>query len=180
MAARISHIGSPLRAPDIPGCRLTLQTPLGSARMGSGGLDPSPNCPLGSHFSSSLSSSSPQGCPYCQDRLTVRFCSKDPGESQQAPSQGSAPTQRQLKDPGGTPSLGDLQSVRCSLITIKHFSIYFQYAGMKGSTCPSLAWGREGLGAHTSQGNSPAGAAGYGVQLVASPHCSSGTGRPDV
>lgn len=52
--------------------------------MGSEDPDPNPSCPLGSHFSSSLSSSSLQGwapAPCCQDRPTDRPCSLLPGQT---------------------------------------------------------------------------------------------------
>lgn len=60
------------------------------------------------------------------------------------------------------------------------FSIHFQYTGMKGSPCPTLVWGRKGLGAPTSQGNGPTGAVGDGVQLITSLHCSFGAGSLDA
>jgi len=88
-------------------------------------------------------------------------------------------TQRELKAPGASPSTGDPQfamHMNCHQVFLHPIPAHWD----ERAHHPGLVWGRKGLGARTGQGNRPTGAAGDGVQLVASPHCSFSTGSPDA
>lgn len=104
----------------------------------------------------------------------VRSCPRDPGEEPAGSHTGLCSQWiTQLKAPGASSSTGDPRSV----MFINHHQVPVNWDERVHLPWPGV---RKGLGAPTSQGNSPTGAVGDGVQLMARPQCSFGMGTPHV